>query len=79
MTSRPGKNIALLFKVIARKGYEDIKATGELVANSDLDWTLVRIPTNGCLAMQPASLRICFLSLSWIGGCARRHARTWQK
>jgi len=35
---------ALLFKVIARKGYEDIKATGELVAHSDLDWTLVRIP-----------------------------------
>ncbi|AKM45021.1 NmrA family protein [Burkholderia contaminans] len=35
---------ALLFKVIARKGYEDIEATGELVANSNLDWTLVRIP-----------------------------------
>lgn len=35
---------ALLFKVIARKGYEDIKATGELIANSDLDWTLVRSP-----------------------------------
>nr|WP_301291128.1 NAD(P)H-binding protein [Robbsia andropogonis] len=35
---------ALLFKVIARKGYEDIKATGELIANSDLDWTLVRAP-----------------------------------
>lgn len=35
---------ALLFKVIARNGYEDIKATGELVANSNLDWTLVRIP-----------------------------------
>ncbi|MEI7297884.1 SDR family oxidoreductase [Paraburkholderia tropica] len=35
---------ALLFKVIARKGYEDIKATGELVANSDLDRTLIRIP-----------------------------------
>lgn len=34
----------LLFKVIVRKGYEDIKATGELIANSDLDWTLVRIP-----------------------------------
>lgn len=34
----------LLFKVIARKGFEDIKTTGELVANSDLDWTLVRIP-----------------------------------
>lgn len=26
------------------RGYEDIKATGELIANSDLDWTLVRIP-----------------------------------
>ncbi|MBO9644138.1 MAG: SDR family oxidoreductase [Pseudacidovorax sp.] len=35
---------ALLFKLIARKGYEDIQATGELIANSDLDWTLVRIP-----------------------------------
>ncbi|WP_198115118.1 NAD(P)-dependent oxidoreductase [Massilia rhizosphaerae] len=34
----------LLFRVIARKGYEDIKATGELIADSDLDWTLVRIP-----------------------------------
>ncbi|MEX3927033.1 NAD(P)H-binding protein [Paraburkholderia sp. BR10936] len=33
---------ALLFKVIARKGYEDIEATGELVANSDLDWALQR-------------------------------------
>lgn len=37
-------SFALLFKVIARSGYEDIKATGELVANSDMDWTLVRIP-----------------------------------
>lgn len=35
---------ALLFKLIARKGYEDIQATGELIAGSDLDWTLVRIP-----------------------------------
>lgn len=35
---------ALMFKVIARKAYDDIKATGELIANSDLDWTLVRIP-----------------------------------
>ncbi|WP_260175116.1 NAD(P)H-binding protein [Paraburkholderia sp. WP4_3_2] len=35
---------ALLFEAIARKGYEDIKATGELVANQELDWTLVRIP-----------------------------------
>ena len=35
---------ALLFKVIARKGYEDIRATAELIASSDLDWTLVRIP-----------------------------------
>ncbi|AVS76996.1 NmrA family protein [Paracidovorax avenae] len=35
---------ALMFKLIARKAYDDIKATGELIANSDLDWTLVRIP-----------------------------------
>jgi nucleoside-diphosphate-sugar epimerase len=34
----------LVFKVIARKAYEDIKATAELIAGSDLDWTLVRIP-----------------------------------
>lgn len=34
----------LLFKVIVRKAYEDIGATGELIANSGLDWTLVRIP-----------------------------------
>ena len=36
--------LALMFKVIARKSYDDIKSTGELIANSDLDWTLVRIP-----------------------------------
>lgn len=30
------QSLALLFKVIACKGYEDIKATGELVANSDV-------------------------------------------
>lgn len=35
---------ALLFKVIARKGFEDIRATAELIAQSDLEWTLVRIP-----------------------------------
>ena len=35
---------ALVFRLNARKGYEDIQATGELIANSDLDWTLVRIP-----------------------------------
>ncbi|MEQ4510870.1 MAG: SDR family oxidoreductase [Dickeya sp.] len=34
----------LLFRVIVPKAYEDIKATGELIANSGLDWTLVRIP-----------------------------------
>jgi putative NADH-flavin reductase len=34
----------LLFRVIVRKAYDDIKATGELIAHSDLDWTLVRIP-----------------------------------
>lgn len=36
--------VVLMFKVIARKGYEDITATGELIASSGLDWTLVRIP-----------------------------------
>jgi putative NADH-flavin reductase len=35
---------ALLFKLIARKSVEDIRATAELIAKSDLDWTLVRIP-----------------------------------
>lgn len=35
---------ALLFKVIARKGFEDIKATAELITKSDLEWTLVRVP-----------------------------------
>ena len=34
----------LFFKVMVRKAYDDIRATGELIANSDLDWTLVRIP-----------------------------------
>lgn len=36
--------LALMFKVIARKAYDDIKSTGALIANSKLDWTLVRIP-----------------------------------
>ncbi|SFW44476.1 NAD(P)-dependent oxidoreductase [Luteibacter sp. UNCMF366Tsu5.1] len=35
---------AFLFKVIARKGFQDVKATAELIAGSDLDWTLVRVP-----------------------------------
>ncbi|MBK4769879.1 MAG: SDR family oxidoreductase [Pantoea sp. Morm] len=34
----------LLFRVIVPKAYEDIRATGELIARSGLDWTLVRIP-----------------------------------
>ena len=53
--------LALLFKVIARKGYEDIKATGELIANSDLDWTLVRIPN---LKDGPADGRV---DVGWYG------------
>ena len=52
---------ALLFKVIARKGYEDIKATGELIANSDLDWTLVRIPN---LEDSPADSNV---DVGWYG------------
>ncbi|MBP2238862.1 putative NADH-flavin reductase [Sinorhizobium kostiense] len=38
------KAFATLFKVIAHSSYDDIKATGELISASDLDWTLVRIP-----------------------------------
>lgn len=38
------RSLALMFKIIAHKAYDDIKSTGELIANSDLDWTLVRIP-----------------------------------
>ncbi|WP_113426155.1 SDR family oxidoreductase [Rhizobium cremeum] len=34
----------MLFKLIVRNAYDDIKATAELVSNSRLDWTLVRIP-----------------------------------
>ena len=34
----------LLFKLIVHNAYDDIKATAELVSNSHLDWTLVRIP-----------------------------------
>lgn len=33
-----------LFKLIVPKAQDDIKATAELVSNSRLDWTLVRIP-----------------------------------
>lgn len=36
--------LALMFKMVARKAYDDIKSTGELIADSELDWTLVRIP-----------------------------------
>ncbi|MDX8501767.1 NAD(P)H-binding protein [Mesorhizobium sp. VK4C] len=51
------KALVTLFKVIARSSYDDIKATGELVAESDLDWTLVRSaflkdgPADGGLAV----------------------------
>lgn len=38
------KALATLFRIIAHSSYDDIKATGELIAASDLDWTLVRIP-----------------------------------
>jgi putative NADH-flavin reductase len=41
LSSRAG---VLFFKVVVRKAYDDIRATGELIAKSDLDWTIVRIP-----------------------------------
>lgn len=36
--------LATLFKLTVRNAYDDIRATAELVSNSHLDWTLVRIP-----------------------------------
>jgi putative NADH-flavin reductase len=51
----------LMFKVLVRKAYDDIKATGELIASSGLDWTLVRIPF---LKDGPASGRI---AVGWYG------------
>jgi hypothetical protein len=37
-------SFVMLFKLIVGKAVDDIKATGELVSKSGLDWTLVRIP-----------------------------------
>ncbi|HIE9809510.1 TPA: NAD(P)H-binding protein [Klebsiella pneumoniae] len=50
-----------MFKMLVHKAYDDIKATGELIANSDLDWTLVRIPF---LKDGPANGRI---DVGWYG------------
>ncbi|MCW2283705.1 putative NADH-flavin reductase [Rhodoblastus acidophilus] len=33
-----------VLKLIARKGVEDVQATAKLISDSDLNWTLVRIP-----------------------------------
>ncbi|HEX7643880.1 MAG TPA: NAD(P)H-binding protein [Noviherbaspirillum sp.] len=58
----PGSHAGVLFfKVFVRKAYDDIRATGELIANSDLDWTLVRIPF---LKDGPASGKI---DVGWYG------------
>jgi putative NADH-flavin reductase len=51
----------LFFKVMVRKAYDDIRATGELIANSNLDWTVVRIPF---LKDGPANGKI---SVGWYG------------
>jgi uncharacterized protein YbjT (DUF2867 family) len=37
-------SLLMVFKLIVRKAVDDIRATGELVRDSGLDWTLVRIP-----------------------------------
>lgn len=50
-----------VFRIIANKAYDDIKATGELVRDSGLDWTLVRIPN---LKDGPASGSI---DIGWYG------------
>ncbi|MGQ8632000.1 SDR family oxidoreductase [Agrobacterium sp. DKPNP3] len=51
----------LLFKLIVHNAYDDIKATAELVSNSHLDWTLVRIPN---LKDGPATGRV---KVGWYG------------
>ncbi|TWB52932.1 NAD(P)-dependent oxidoreductase [Nitrospirillum viridazoti] len=38
------QTFVLLFKLLVHNAFDDIKATAELVSNSHLDWTLVRIP-----------------------------------
>ncbi|MDQ0561901.1 putative NADH-flavin reductase [Rhizobium mesoamericanum] len=38
------RGLATMFKLLAHNAYDDIKATAELVSNSHLDWSLVRIP-----------------------------------
>lgn len=51
----------LLFKLIVPNAFDDIKATAELVSNSRLDWTLVRIPN---LRDGPATGRV---DVGWYG------------
>lgn len=51
----------LLFRLIVPKAYEDIKATGECIARSGLDWTLVRIPN---LNDSPATGKV---DVGWYG------------
>jgi putative NADH-flavin reductase len=36
--------LVTMFKLMANDAYDDVKATAELVSNSNLDWTLVRVP-----------------------------------
>lgn len=54
-------SLLMLFNLIARKGVDDIRATAELVRDSGLDWTLVRIPN---LKDGPASGTI---DVGWYG------------
>lgn len=51
----------MLFKIIVPNAQDDIKATAELVSNSHLDWTLVRIPN---LRDGPATGQ---LDIGWYG------------
>lgn len=53
--------LVMLFKIIVPNAQDDIKATAELVSNSDLDWTLVRIPN---LKEGPATGQ---LDVGWYG------------
>lgn len=57
----PSRAFVLLFKLIARNGFDDLRATAELVSRSSRDWTLVRIPN---LKEGPATGRI---AIGWYG------------
>lgn len=57
----PSRAFVMLFRLIVRNAYDDIRATAEQVRRSSRDWTLVRIPN---LWDGPATGRI---AIGWYG------------